>query len=204
MKKQNLLIYTLLFLFIALIVAVVPTNAEGDIYEDTVRLHILANSDSEADQELKLEIRDRVLQKYGAMLSGFKTKKEATEKILSLTDNIKADAEGWCSELGYSYSCRVDVGTEWYDTREYEDFTLPMGYYTSLRIIIGEGEGRNWWCVMFPPMCSGLATEKAPPDDAALGYTDEEIRLIEGGGYTVKFKLLELLSSAVRQIGKKS
>ena len=113
-----------------------------------------------------------------------------------LSKEIESDVNAWLYEMGESYTSRVDLGVEWYDTREYDDFTLPSGYYTSLRVMLGNAEGRNWWCVMYPPLCLDIACEDAPSDDAVLGYTKEEYVLITDTGYNVKFKLLELLSSA--------
>ena len=97
---------------------------------------------------------------------------------------------------GYNYTASATLTEEWYDTRSYENFTLPQGNYYSLRIIIGEGVGKNWWCVMFPPLCLDIATENAPADDGIVDYTKSEINLITNRKYTVKFKILELLSDA--------
>ncbi|MBQ8720341.1 MAG: stage II sporulation protein R [Clostridia bacterium] len=191
MKKTATIAAVLLA--ITLTIALMPTEAEAKIYEDTVRLHILANSDSDEDQSLKLAVRDEVLLTYGAELSDSHTKLEAEERIRRLTEDIKECAEGVISRHGYAYPVSVSLTSEWYDTREYESFTLPKGYYTSLKIVIGRGDGRNWWCVMYPPLCLDAATD-APSDDAVLGYTDEEVRLISGRGYKVKFKLLEVVS----------
>ena len=186
---------------IALIIAAMPTEKEGAIYEDTLRLHILAASDDENDQEVKYEIRDRVLVKYGDALSKYESKDEAENRISEMTEEIKTDVDGWLSELGLDYTSTVTLGLEWYDTREYEDFTLPKGYYTSLKIMLGEAEGKNWWCVMYPPLCLDLATEDAPSDDALLGYTQEENKLVTEGGYNIKFKILEVLSEAFSKKG---
>ena len=186
-----------------LLIAVMPTESEAEIYEDTLRLHILANSDSKSDQEIKLEIRNRILEKYSVKLSSYGSIDEAENKSFELLPSIKEDVDSWLYELGYSYVSEVTLSEEWYDTREYENFTLPKGYYSSLRVILGEGEGKNWWCVMFPPMCLNIATEKAPSDDGIVDYTKEETKLITSGDYNVKFKILELVSDAARKLSKK-
>ncbi len=173
----------------ALVLLAIPTEAEGAIYEDTVRLHILANSDTEEDQALKLAVRDAVLREFSAELRGSGSKEAAEKKINTLLPEIEALAEKVVKENGYTYSVSVSVGEEWYSTRKYEDFTLPAGKYTSLVIEIGEGDGRNWWCVMYPPLCLGASVE-----DAAAVYSDEEVRLIRNEGVKVKFKALELIS----------
>lgn len=193
MKKA--LYYGLVLLFVGIFIAVFPTEGEGDIYTDTIRLHILARSDSESDQKIKLEIRDRLLAEYGERLSSYTSKDEAAEAISFLIQDITADVDMWLKELDCDAKCKVYLTEEWYDTREYENFILPQGTYTSLKIVIDEGVGKNWWCVMFPPLCLDIATENAPADDATIGYTEEEISLItKPKRYNVKFKVLEIIS----------
>ena len=196
--------YILMILCVVLVIAAVPTEREGAIYRDTVRLHILANSDSEEDQELKLKIRDRLLEKYGTMLRLAESKENAVDRLTELEGDIKNDVNLWIKESGSDYECEVTLGIEWYETREYDEFTLPCGYYTSARILLGEGDGKNWWCVMYPPLCLDLATEDAPADDAVLGYTKEEYTLITKQGYNVKFKILELISESMAFSSKNS
>ena len=193
MKK--ILLYSMTVLLTALVIAVIPTEADGAVYEDTVRLHILANSDSEEDQALKLKLRDDVLREFSDMLSKFDSADGARSALLSSLDDIEAFAEKRIEEYGYGYTVNATLTEEWYDTREYEDFTLPKGYYSSLQIIIGEGEGKNWWCVMYPPLCLDMAVEDAPRDDAIKKYNESEFRLVTGNGYQAKFKILELVSS---------
>ncbi len=194
------IINTVMILCITLIIAAIPTEKESAIYDDTIRLHILANSDGEIDQSVKLKIRDKVLDKYSTKLQKSRTKSEAVEVIKDLEDSIEYDVEAWLSEMGEAYGADVVIGSEWYDTRVYDSFTLPCGYYTSLRILLGEGEGQNWWCVMYPPLCLDTAT--ATPSEDAPSYTDEESALIIGGEYNVKFKVLELLSETFRDFSK--
>ena len=130
------------------------------------------------------------------MLKGGESITEAKESVEQLLPEIEEDARVWIGELGYHYDVKASLSVEWYETREYEDFTLPAGYYSSLRIIIGEGKGQNWWCVMYPPLCMEMASESAPRDDGVIDYSKEEIRLITSGKYQVKFKILEELSRA--------
>ena len=112
----------------------------------------------------------------------------------TILSDIEKDSMEWISELGYNYSVKATLTEEWYDTREYEDFTLPSGYYYSLRVIIGKGEGKNWWCVMYPPLCTDIATERSPSDDGIIGYSAGEVKLIKNSGYNLKFKSLEIIS----------
>ncbi len=198
MKKTiDFILNTVLVLAVTLLIAAIPTEAEAAIYDDTVRLHILANSDSERDQGLKLEIRDRVLAEYGDILASSGSKENAVEEIEKRKDEIEMHVEAWIKELGEDYGARVEIGTEWYDTRVYERFTLPCGYYTSLRILLGDGAGKNWWCVMYPPLCLDVATSSIQSD---VGYTKEETVLIRGGKYNIKFKILELLSETAKDL----
>ncbi len=188
-------------LIATLMLAAFPTDAEAEIYEDTIRLHILASSDSAEDQELKIAVRDRLLCKYGELLRSGGSFEEAKAIITELLPEIEESAEEWISELGFDYRVNATLTDEWYETREYSDFALPAGYYTSLRVIIGEGEGQNWWCVMYPPLCTELACEKAPADDGVIDYTNEELTLIKSGKYNVKFKILEELSRVFAKNG---
>ena len=202
MKKGKEFLFTVIMMLgIMLVVAIMPTEKEAAIYTDTVRLHILASSDSERDQALKYEIRDRLLLKYGAQLKVAENPDEAKEGVARLTEVIENDVMAWLAEYGCDYGCEVTVGTEWYDTREYDDFTLPKGYYTSLCVMLGEAEGKNWWCVMYPPLCLDIACEDAPSDDGIIGYTDEEYALIKDGEYQIKFKILELFSDTFSKNG---
>ncbi len=188
MKK--LLLPTITLLLTALFISVIPTEAEGAIYDDTIRLHILANSDSEEDQNLKLRLRDEILAEFGESLGIYEKIDEAKKNLEEKLGEISNFADTKLSDWGYEYKTEVSISEEWYDTRDYENFSLPCGYYTSLRIIIGKGEGENWWCVMFPPLCLDAATSKKK-------YTDAEDVLISKK-YNVKFKLLELISEIGR------
>lgn len=191
---NDLIRCTVAVLIATMVLAVIPTEAEGEIYEDTLRLHILANSDSAEDQALKLRIRDKLLLTYGEKLRDGASIDEAKLTVTGLLSFIENDVETWIREIGYDYEVKAMLGEEWYDTRDYGDFSLPAGYYSSLRIIIGNGSGQNWWCVMYPPMCMELACESAPADDGVIDYSREEIALIQSGKYQVKFKILEDLS----------
>lgn len=193
MKKT--LIFALTILFIGLFISVFPTEKEGDIYTDTVRLHILARSDSTYDQIVKLKIRDKIISEYGKELSTLDSASEARVRLDELLPKLKNDVDLWLNELGCESKCTVTLTEEWYETREYEDFSLPRGIYTSLKIEIDEGKGQNWWCVMFPPLCLDIATEDAPKDDVSFGYSEEEIALVDKTKkYNVKFKVLEIIS----------
>ncbi len=177
-------------LALTVVVAIIPTEAEAAIYSDTVRLHIRARSDSEEDQRIKLYIRDRLLSEFSAEKMP-QNKKEAEEMVSAEVEKKRGSVDAWLSEAGCDYGCNVTVTEEWFDTRDYGDFSLPCGVYTTLLIELGGGGGENWWCVMYPPLCREIAIGE-------ISYTKEESALIYGGRYAVKFKLLELATSLAK------
>ena len=181
-------------LIITLLLSVLPTDAEANIYKDTIRLHILANSDSKEDQALKISVRDGLLLEYGERLRSAGSFEGAAQLAEGLLSEIESFAEELINAEGYEYNVTAILSEEWYETRDYDGFSLPCGIYTSLRILIGEGKGKNWWCVMYPPLCAELACEDAPADDGFIDYTKEELILISGSKYNLKFKILEDLS----------
>ena len=201
--KRGFMSAVISLLTVVLIISALPTDKEAALYTDTVRLHILANSDSDSDQELKIEIRDRLIGKYGEMLSLYTNSEEAKAAIPALLDGIECDVDRWVAECGADYKSEVTIGTEWYERREYGELSIPEGYYTSLKVELGDADGPHWWCVMYPPLCLDIATENIRADDAVLGYGEEAGALISRGKYTVKFKLLELASEAFRKINNR-
>ncbi len=162
-----------------------------DVRRDVLRLHVIANSDSEEDQALKLKIRDTILKEGAAVFDGTLTADEAAEVVKPETARLREAAERTAAENGYGYKVDVEVGEEYFDTRVYENFTMPAGRYMSVRVIIGEGKGKNWWCVMFPPLCLPAAgTEHSI--DAFLD--DDEVRVVESSPrYEPRFKIVEII-----------
>lgn len=190
-KMRGMLEGITAILLAAVMMAAIPTEAEAKIYEDTVRLHILANSDEKDDQQVKIYIRNRLLSVYGATLSQAKSAQEAREKMQKILPNMERDASAWLAEAGFSYGARVTLTDEWFDRREYADAVFPEGRYASLLVTLGDGEGKNWWCVMFPPLCLDMSLGDTLP------YSGEEQALI-GGKYRVKLKTLELAAQIFR------
>ena len=173
---------------------IIPTNEEFAIYESTVRLHVLANSDSDTDQSLKLKVRDAVLEMVSQM--DVDSKDEAVKAIENNKEKIEALATSVIQREGFEYTAKVEVGKEIYPTRYYEDFALPAGEYTSVKIIIGEGSGQNWWCVLYPPLCTTAAVAYDEEYCIEVGLTKGQYNLItenESGEYKIKFRLLELV-----------
>ena len=129
------------------------------IRERVFRLHILAHSDSAEDQACKLAVRDRLLQESGSLLSGAHDQAEAQTLAVECLPLLQAAAQDELIRQGKEYGVRVEVAPCYFNTRVYEEVTLPAGEYPALRVILGEGAGQNWWCVMFPPMCLPSASE---------------------------------------------
>lgn len=160
------------------------------IRDDVVRLHILANSDSEEDQAVKLLVRDALLQSGEKLFSGLVTKDDAEQAIKEDKENLEAAANRVLKENGFEYTSYIYLTEEYFATREYEEFTLPAGKYFAVRVILGKGEGHNWWCVMYPPLCIPAASGKTDID-AILGRNGA--RLIRSNPkYEIRFKAVEL------------
>lgn len=188
MTENKLKTWELALLFALCLTLCVGTWAEGRqqaISGGLVRLHVIAASDSEAEQALKLRVRDDVLSYLSPKLDGLTGFDEAQRLIKNELPNIKAAAE----KSAEGRKIQVYLSEEYYPTREYESFTLPAGKYQSLRVIIGEGEGQNWWCVVFPPLCLSAAEQEKAMD--AMGNEERGI-ITEAEGYEIKFRLVEL------------
>ena len=170
-------------------------RSQAALADQVIRLHVLANSDSEADQALKLKVRDRVLETASDYFVPGATLEE-TRAVLTehLADLAAAGADQGGPE-GYGYPVAVSLEDNyWFPTKQYTDFALPAGEYTALRVVIGEGGGQNWWCVVFPPLCLGSVSETAAQTALSDGFTQDQVSLITGEdeGYVVKFKAIEL------------
>lgn len=162
-----------------------------EIPKNILRFHILANSDSEEDQALKIKVRDHILEKADDMFKNADNKTEAVHITKTNLKKIIGDAQQYVYSMGYDYKVSGEIVQDMYfDTRQYDNFTLPAGRYDAFRIIIGEGEGHNWWCVMFPPMCFSMAEDNS---DLAQVLTEEQMNIAENQiGYEYKFKIVEI------------
>ena len=162
------------------------------IADKVVRLHVLANSDSEEDQALKLQVRDRVLDRATEVLEQSENRDQAEERLTGALPELESLAAAEIAANGYDYPVTVRLEETEFPTREYDGFSLPAGEYLALRVVIGEGGGRNWWCVVFPPLCTTAASD-VPASALAGGLSGEEVRLIteEDRGYVLKFKAVE-------------
>ena len=156
--------------------------------ENILRLHILANSDSEADQALKLKVRDAVLTEAARWCRGAGSLYEANAAVCTHLEGIAQAAGDVVKENGFTDAVTVTVTDEFFHTRKYEDFTLPAGRYRTLRVVIGEGSGHNWWCVVFPALC----LPAAQGEDVLAELPPEQREAVRDKGLQVSFKLVEL------------
>lgn len=159
--------------------------------EKMVRLHVVAASDQEIDQEIKLLVRDVVLQETGKLLEGETDPRGALSRGLS---SIETAANQCLQSLGCRETAKVTLQKELFPTREYDSFTLPAGTYTALRVTIGTGQGHNWWCVVFPSLCLSATSEEFEQAAQCAGMTEQEVKWItDTENSRLSFKSLELL-----------
>ena len=167
-------------------------QTQDQLADKVVRLHVLANSDSEEDQALKLRVRDRVLERATELLEQSADRQEAEALLRGNLLELENLAAEEIAAAGYDYPVTAELTDTTFPTREYDGFTLPAGEYLALRIVMGEGAGQNWWCVVFPPLCT-TASADVPASALAAGLTQEDVNLItEEPGYVLKFKTVEL------------
>ena len=198
-RYQRILTGGIVLLFLLGLFTVLPIHGEQEIYDSVVRLHVLANSDTNEDQALKLKVRDEVLRVTAPLLEGCESREQAERILGEHSDEIAAAAQAVVDEQGYDYPVSILLGKEEYPTRNYENCCFPSGTYVSLRVCIGEAEGQNWWCVLFPPLC--LSAASAEDDDTSnedafiqAGLTGEQYKIItetDNVKYRIRFKILE-------------
>ncbi len=181
-------------ILVAVLMGAYLDREQAALADSVIRLHVIANSDSRADQELKYQVRDRILTEAAAL---YQPGDDLQQVRKSMEDNLILLAEAGrevVEEQGYDYPVSAKLERTWFPTKKYTDFALPAGNYTALRIVVGEGKGENWWCVAFPPLCLGSVSETVDEAAAAGNFTKEQVSLITGesGGYVVKFKAIEL------------
>ena len=199
--KKDRKIFTLLTLTVlcALVLGLFPVSGEEKLYDSVVRLHVLANSDSDVDQALKLKVRDRIIEVTEDIFTQARSKDEAETVARLALSMIEDEAKRVVEESGFDYPVTVTLGQEEYPERDYEGLKFPAGEYLSLRVLIGDAEGQNWWCVLFPPICLRAASrDQRDTEEAfiAAGLTGEQYRIITESGsgrYKIKFKILEVI-----------
>lgn len=208
--KNALILIILLFFYIAISAISYATTVSSDIADSVFRLHVLANSDSEEDQNLKYKVRDSLISYLDTISQNASSKEEIIEIVNSHIEDFETIAKQTISENGYSYNVTVEIGNFDFPTKNYGDISLPAGYYDALRVKIGEAKGQNWWCVMFPPLCfvnvtSGIVPEESK-EEMKQDLNEEEYALIsdkDSSTIQFKFKLIEWLQNTNLLTAKK-
>lgn len=173
-----------------------------EIRSDVLRLHVIANSDTSVDQNLKLRLRDYILQEGKDIFNGSVNVENAVKKIEPVLPELEKSAKAFVNQAGFDYDVKISLSNEYFTTRTYETVTLPAGEYLALRVVIGSGEGHNWWCVMFPPMCVPAADKK---DEIENVFSEKEIKLVESKPkYEPRFKVVEIYEQLKEIISEKS
>lgn len=163
--------------------------------EKLIRLHVVASSDSEADQRIKQDVRDAVLREAEAIMAPAESQAEAKTLLRGQLTFLEDTANQTLSALGCGDEARVSLKRELFGTRNYDTFSLPGGYYDALRVEIGSAQGKNWWCVVYPQLCSAATVEQTGVVAAMGGLDEEQVAMVTGESpeYQFKFKALELL-----------
>ena len=194
--KKHLHIWELALLgavVIGLLTAVWAQKTQAEVADELVRLHVLAKDDTDYEQSVKLQVRDCVLEYVQPLLARAETREEAMAVLDANMEGIRNAAMTVAGERQVA----VTLTEEYYPTREYDGFALPAGEYTSLRVILADGQGRNWWCVVYPPLCTATAVE-------AMGQLSAETEqlITQSEGYVYKFKILELWGELKKGFGR--
>jgi len=188
-KRRNVELALLFGLIFSMVLSFARFDAAcSDVKKNVVRLHIIANSDSDTDQALKLKVRDEILKETGELFDSTENYNDALALCQNNTELFEKVAKKVITENGFSYKAEASVGDTYFETREYESFTLPAGTYKSLNIKLGKAEGKNWWCVVFPAVCIPAASADL---SGSVGKSGVEITS-NAPKYEIKFKAVEI------------
>lgn len=200
--KRTLIILILLCIFILISAISYVDAVSTDISNSVFRLHVIANSDSQEDQELKYKVRDAVLEYMSSIAKDCSTKEEIVELAINHKQEFYDIAKQVIIDNGYDYDVNINIGNFEFPTKYYGDISFPSGNYDALRIEIGNSSGQNWWCVMFPPLCFVDVTSGVVPDESKVvlqdTLTDEEYSIISNqtsSDIKLKFSLIEMFQN---------
>ena len=173
----------------------------NEIRANTIRLHVIANSDSPEDQDIKLKVRDALLDAGSNIFDGSVTPDNAQKKITDKINHLENTANSVLKKYNKNYHATVTLTTEYFDTRIYDDdITLPAGKYLALKVVLGEGDGKNWWCAMFPTLCLP-ATEKTDHNALKNTYSDTGKYIVENSDkYEIRFKIIEIIETLKNKV----
>lgn len=197
--NKTLKIFVPLFLvFVFMFSYIAPfIETSENISDQVFRLHILANSDSAEDQQLKLKVRDEILKKGETVFSSSNSLEETIELCKNNIALFQQTAEQCLKDNGSDHDVKVYLDKEYFNTREYDEITLPSGIYNALKIEIGQGKGHNWWCVMFPAICLSSVTD----DELNKYLSEDEQKLVNSDSkYEVRFKIVEIYEKVKSKI----
>lgn len=198
----TIILSLLLFLYTIICAISYVSAVSTDISDSVFRLHVIANSNSDEDQNLKYKVRDNLLNYMNNICKDCTSKEEAINIVSEHQEEFKQVALETIKNEGYSYDVKIEIGNFEFPTKQYGDISLPAGFYDALKVEIGKAEGRNWWCVMFPSLCfvdisSGIVPEESK-EDLQNVLSDEEYAIISNNsnyGIKFKFKLLEFFAN---------
>lgn len=206
MKKSHFR-YWELALLLALAVTILwgaaSLGQQEELGRKVIRLHVIANSDSPEDQALKLRVRDRVLARAQEILEQSADMEQAEQALTTALPELTREARETLAAEGCAQPVQARLEPAEFPTKDYDGFSLPAGKYLALRVIIGQGAGQNWWCVVFPPLCTAAASD-VPAVALDAGLTDQEVALITEAdeGYILKFKSVELWQTLKAKLAK--
>lgn len=207
-KKLNFIfiLTILVFIYIALLSFNYSKAISSNLSDSVFRLHIIANSDSSADQQLKLKVRDNIIEYMNTLTSSSSDKKDVISMVNNHLDSFKEIALNTIKENGYNYDVNIEIGNFNFPTKTYGDISFPAGNYDALRIEIGDAIGQNWWCVLFPPLCFVNSSTGVVPDDSKNtlkeNINSESYEIISEGNKSkntsdikIKFKIIEFFNN---------
>lgn len=198
-KYQNIILSFVLIISLTFALICDGFIAAQTVRDESLRLHILAQSDSSEDQTVKLLVRDALLTAGADIFEGSENAQEAAKKVIDNKEKLQNIADRTLEENGFSYKSEIVIEEEFFETRQYDDIKLPAGKYLSCKVLLGEGEGKNWWCIMFPPLCLPAVTEKNDEKIYSV-YGENGGNLIkEKSGYKIKFKIVELIEELINR-----
>lgn len=199
--KRLLLLLLLLFIYTFICAFSYVSAVSTDIQDSVFRLHVIANSDSAEDQNLKYIVRDKVLEYINSISGNENSKEDVINLAKSNINEIQKIAENTINENGYNYSVKLNIGNFAFPTKTYGDISFPAGFYDALKIEIGEAKGQNWWCVMFPPLCFVDVTSGVVPEESKEvikeNLSEEEYELLSENSDDInfKFKIVEMFQN---------
>lgn len=208
-KKPIFITITAFVFFLIFSAYSYASSISSDLSKSVFRLHVIANSDSDEDQSLKLQVRDKLLDYMNSITANVSSKDDAIKIAQDHQKDFQIIAEQTILDKGYSYPVTVEIGNYEFPTKHYGDITLPSGYYDALRVKIGKASGHNWWCVMFPPLCFVDVTSGIVPDSSKEqlkeNMSSEDYSIISNDNSVTefKFKIVELFKNFNTRLANK-